>query len=90
MKRKVDLIYFRDNIKGKPIIKYLAFMNCDFCGKEILLETDRPSFCPNQDCRRKNKFLYKLKKDERSPYGFSRVLYVKVNNFQRKTIMEAI
>ena len=42
--KKINLIVFKDN-KTKEFVRNMAFMNCPFCKKEILLDTDRITFC---------------------------------------------
>ena len=83
--KRVNLIVFTDN-KTKKILEGIAFMTCPFCKKEILLDTDRIVFC-DWKCRQENKFAYKLNKSN-NPEGFDKVLYSKINNFNKTTLME--
>ena len=95
--KKINLIVFKDN-KTKEIMRGMAFMHCPFCKKEILLDVDKVSFCEWQcrnkvsfcewQCRKENKFAYKLNRYSECKEGFDKVLYAKVDNFNKKTLME--
>ena len=83
---KINLIVFKDN-KTKEIVRGMAFMNCPFCKKEILLDVDKISFC-EWKCRKENKFAYKLNRNSKCLEGFDKTLYAKVKDFNKKTLME--
>ncbi len=83
---RILLTVFKDN-KTKEIMRDLAFMKCPYCKKEILLDTDKVSFC-KYECRKENKIAYKLNKNNYCPEGFDKVLYAKVKTFSKKILME--
>jgi len=83
---KITLTIFKDE-KTKKIIKNIAFMKCPFCKGQILLDVDRVAFC-HWKCRQEHKVAYKLQRNSKTPEGFDKVLYSRVKNYHKKTLME--
>jgi len=89
MRKKIDLIMFRENNKEKTLVRDCAFMNCPHCGEELLLQTDKVTFCRKDKCKYLNRVVYKLRKNTKTPEGFDKVLAVEVEDFKKTTIWEA-
>ena len=72
--------------KDKSTMKGFAFMTCPNCKEEILLDTDKITYCKR--CR--HKVAYKLVKDNRFKNGFSKIIYSPVRNLRKQTLNEVL
>jgi len=86
MSKEIRLTIFKDE-KSKEIVRNIAFMKCPYCKEQILLDTDKVTFC-KWKCRMKHKVAYKLQRNSKVPEGFDKVLYSRVKNYHKKTLME--
>lgn len=86
MTEMIDLVIFK-NPDGSPV-EGVAFMKCEFCKNDILLTTDKLTYCKAvRDKNHFSKHVFRLKEDN-SELGFSKVEYFQVSMVNTRTLKE--